>query len=67
MLQQLLAKKDVGHKVADYHTPMEKPDYFSESAEWQRGKGNSKRYVCVSACWWGGDGYLTWPQVLKVI
>lgn len=46
MLKQLLVRKDVGHKVADYHAFMEKPDYSLKSTERQRGKGTSERGVC---------------------
>lgn len=51
MLQQLLARKDVGHKVAHYHTPVEKPDYFSKSTEQQRGGDFKKECVAVCGGW----------------
>ena len=43
----LLAKKDVGHKVAGYHAPMEKLDYISKSSERQRQENFKKVSVCV--------------------
>lgn len=58
MFHQLLARKNVGHKVADYHTLMEKPYLFSKSTEWQKSKETSERCVCTHG---GKDGYLTWP------
>ena len=70
----LLAKKDVGHKVAGYHAPVEKLDYISKSSERQRQENFKKVRVCVcvrervSVCVCSGkDGCLTWPHALKVI